>query len=275
MEIDRPHLQVHTPLASALRFLPGPVLTHHLGLLNSLSFVCVDFRRQLNCEYAYRLSLQRYSTLGWKVTVSAGDIPQCPYSRACATRQNSARLPHLCGNRPNSRSYRCLRVDISETGVALKRGQACGALDKVFVFGKKPELQHVSIWRCSSSKPGKAFGINSDKVPESQDPSPMVFIITALRRILRGVASSIFKLVFIVFLFSWDISLVLINLITCNRKVGKVTPKGQPGAGGVWPEYIPPQPGDSRSSCPALNAMANHGLSPFAQCFGKSMSHVL
>ncbi|KAH9961134.1 Cloroperoxidase [Lactifluus volemus] len=88
----------------------------------------------------------------------------------------------------------------------------------------------------------------------------MGLIITTLRRFVRGIASSIVQFGYTVFLILWDISLVLINAITCNRKVGKVTPKGHPGAGGVWPEYIPPQPGDSRSSCPALNAMANHGI---------------
>jgi hypothetical protein len=103
----------------------------------------------------------------------------------------------------------------------------------------------------------------------------MGLIITTLRRFVRSIASSIVQFGYTGFLILWDISLVLINAITCNRKVGKVTPKGHPGAGGVWPEYIPPQPGDSRSSCPALNAMANHGSSPLAQVFGKVKSHVL
>jgi hypothetical protein len=58
---------------------------------------------------------------------------------------------------------------------------------------------------------------------------------------------------------SWDLSLTLINLVIPNRAVGKVTPEGHPGFGGNWPEYIPPKEGDSRCSCPALNAMANHG----------------
>ncbi|KAI9447129.1 hypothetical protein BJY52DRAFT_373677 [Lactarius psammicola] len=34
-------------------------------------------------------------------------------------------------------------------------------------------------------------------------------------------------------------------------------PKGHPGEGSIWPEYIPPQSSDSCCSCPALNAMAN------------------
>ena len=87
----------------------------------------------------------------------------------------------------------------------------------------------------------------------------MVLIITALRRIGRGILSGLFEGSFAVGLFFWDISLTLVNTFTFKRRVGRVTPKGQPGEGGTWPDYIPPQSGDSRCSCPALNAMANHG----------------
>jgi hypothetical protein len=89
---------------------------------------------------------------------------------------------------------------------------------------------------------------------------PMVFIITVLRRIGRGILSKLFDWMFLIGLFSWDFSLAFVNMITFKRKVGRVTPKGQPGEGGVWPEYSPPREGDSRCGCPALNAMANHGL---------------
>jgi hypothetical protein len=88
----------------------------------------------------------------------------------------------------------------------------------------------------------------------------MVFIITALRRIGRGILSKLSDWIFFIGLVGWDLSLAFINLITFKRKVGRVTPKGQPGEGGVWPEYSPPREGDSRCCCPALNAMANHGL---------------
>ena len=88
----------------------------------------------------------------------------------------------------------------------------------------------------------------------------MVFIITALRRIFRGTYSTLFEGGFFLGLLGWDFSLVLVNLLTFKRKVGRVTPKGQPGEGGAWPEYVSPRQGDSRCSCPALNAMANHGL---------------
>lgn len=61
-------------------------------------------------------------------------------------------------------------------------------------------------------------------------------------------------------IFSWDILLTLGNLVRFSRPVGKVTPAGHPGYGGYWPEFKPPQEGDSRSCCPGLNAMANHGM---------------
>jgi len=88
----------------------------------------------------------------------------------------------------------------------------------------------------------------------------MVLILTALRRIGRGLYSKLFQGAFFIYLMLWDLSLSIINLFTFKRKVGHVTPKGHPGEGGAWPEYIPPKEGDSRCSCPGLNAMANHGL---------------
>jgi len=62
--------------------------------------------------------------------------------------------------------------------------------------------------------------------------------------------------------FTWDFGLLLYNAVTPNRKVGHVIPEGHPGAGGKWPNHIPPEDGDSRSCCPGLNAMANHGILP-------------
>ncbi|KAK7062495.1 putative sterigmatocystin biosynthesis peroxidase stcC [Favolaschia claudopus] len=65
-----------------------------------------------------------------------------------------------------------------------------------------------------------------------------------------------------VYIFSWDALLAVLNLITPKKKIGGVVPKGCPGEGGKWPEWIPPKEGDSRSACPALNALANHGILP-------------
>jgi hypothetical protein len=64
------------------------------------------------------------------------------------------------------------------------------------------------------------------------------------------------------FVFTWDFWLEIYNLVTPKRKIGHVTPAGHPGADGKWPEYIAPKEGDSRCSCPALNALANHGILP-------------
>ncbi len=88
----------------------------------------------------------------------------------------------------------------------------------------------------------------------------MAFILTALHRIGRGTVSILFEALFFPGLLIWDLSLVIVNLLTFKRKIGSVTPKGHPGEGGVWPEYIPPRSGGSRYSCPALNAMTNHGM---------------
>ncbi|EWC45465.1 hypothetical protein DRE_00864 [Drechslerella stenobrocha 248] len=62
--------------------------------------------------------------------------------------------------------------------------------------------------------------------------------------------------------FQWDIALFVLNFVTPDRKEGEVVPKGAPGHHGAWPEYVPPTDGDSRSACPMLNAMANHGVLP-------------
>ncbi|THU95604.1 Cloroperoxidase [Dendrothele bispora CBS 962.96] len=62
--------------------------------------------------------------------------------------------------------------------------------------------------------------------------------------------------------FTWDALLAAINLVTPSLKPGHIVPKGSPGEGGKWPEYIAPKEGDSRCACPALNALANHGILP-------------
>ncbi|KAJ7189749.1 Chloroperoxidase [Mycena pura] len=71
---------------------------------------------------------------------------------------------------------------------------------------------------------------------------------------------SIGKLSLNIYIFSWDAWLTLVNFVTPNRKVGHVVPRGVPGAGCKWPEFVAPKEGDSRCACPALNAMANHGM---------------
>jgi hypothetical protein len=74
-----------------------------------------------------------------------------------------------------------------------------------------------------------------------------------------GIVHSIANAFLNVYIFSWDSLLTLFNMVLPKKSVGKITPKGHPGFGGKWPEYVPRKEGDSRCSCPALNAMANHG----------------
>ncbi|KAG2340767.1 Cloroperoxidase [Suillus weaverae] len=75
-----------------------------------------------------------------------------------------------------------------------------------------------------------------------------------------GFFSGVSRLFFDVGILSWDVLLTLSNLVRRKRRIGHVTPEGHPGYGGHWPEYRPPKETDSRCSCPALNAMANHGI---------------
>jgi hypothetical protein len=71
----------------------------------------------------------------------------------------------------------------------------------------------------------------------------------------------LFKLIHDLIFFAWDLCLALLNLLTPLKRKGHVVPKEHAGHGGRWPEYIAPMEGkDSRSACPALNAMANHGM---------------
>jgi hypothetical protein len=74
-----------------------------------------------------------------------------------------------------------------------------------------------------------------------------------------GIVHSVTNALINVYIFSWDALLTLGNVVLPNKPVGKITPEGHPGFGGKWPEYVPRKEGDSRCSCPALNAMANHG----------------
>ncbi|OBT76327.1 hypothetical protein VF21_03326 [Pseudogymnoascus sp. 05NY08] len=64
------------------------------------------------------------------------------------------------------------------------------------------------------------------------------------------------------FVFAWDFNLFILNILTPSYKPGHVVPGHAAGHALSWPEYIPPKDGDSRSACPMLNAMANHGILP-------------
>lgn len=71
------------------------------------------------------------------------------------------------------------------------------------------------------------------------------------------------KMVLVPFVLAWDILLNIGNAVLPKRKKGKVVRPGHAGVGGKWPEFIAPTEGDSRCSCPALNAMSNHGAFRF------------
>jgi hypothetical protein len=62
--------------------------------------------------------------------------------------------------------------------------------------------------------------------------------------------------------FVIDFGVALYNILTPSLPKGSVISQGNPGHGGQWPSFEPAKEGDSRSPCPALNAMANHGILP-------------
>jgi hypothetical protein len=65
-----------------------------------------------------------------------------------------------------------------------------------------------------------------------------------------------------IFVLTWDFGFFVLNIITPSLKPGHVVPAHAAGHGLTWPEYVPPKDGDSRSACPMLNALANHGILP-------------
>ena len=76
-----------------------------------------------------------------------------------------------------------------------------------------------------------------------------------------GIFTPIVKFFTSIYIFLWDNLLAIGNLVFPKRPAGLIVPDGHPGFGGKWPEHTPAKEGDSRSSCPALNALANHGAS--------------
>ncbi|TBU52498.1 Cloroperoxidase [Dichomitus squalens] len=89
-----------------------------------------------------------------------------------------------------------------------------------------------------------------------------MFLWTALRRIVYIAYSSTTDFLYVAGLYVWDFVLVILNLIIPDYAHGKVISSGSPGAGGKWPAYVAPEAGASRSPCPGLNALANHGILP-------------
>lgn len=70
----------------------------------------------------------------------------------------------------------------------------------------------------------------------------------------------------VVSILTWDAGLAVINAVAPKKAEGSVVEAGKPGHHGQWPPYQPPKATDSRSACPALNAMANHGVYLILSC---------
>ncbi|TFY63855.1 heme-thiolate peroxidase [Rhodofomes roseus] len=88
------------------------------------------------------------------------------------------------------------------------------------------------------------------------------FVAVAATRLGVGLIYAIANVILPIRLLIWDLALTLYNAFAPLLPENKVVPEGRPGANGLWPQYIPPSETDSRSCCPMLNAMANHGIFP-------------
>ncbi|KAI0787008.1 Cloroperoxidase [Abortiporus biennis] len=93
-------------------------------------------------------------------------------------------------------------------------------------------------------------------------PSSDSLAAVAVLRLAVGLLSTLVNGATTTGVLLWDLGLFIYNLLSKNLPANRVVPEGQPGAGGLWPQYQPPQEGSSRCSCPALNALANHGVLP-------------
>ncbi|ELU37666.1 peroxidase, family 2 domain-containing protein [Rhizoctonia solani AG-1 IA] len=71
-----------------------------------------------------------------------------------------------------------------------------------------------------------------------------------------------FSIGFLVYLLGWDLGLHIVNAIRPSKQIGSVVALDIRGQDGTWGEFQPPRPADARSPCPALNALANHGILP-------------
>jgi hypothetical protein len=108
----------------------------------------------------------------------------------------------------------------------------------------------------SSSCPAFGFPLS---LYRTQSNTAIFSHLPVLIFLMSSISSFITENIVRLAVLGWDVSLTVINLLTPSRPIGCAIPEGSPGARGKWPEFIVPRKSDSRSACPALNAMANHG----------------
>jgi len=65
----------------------------------------------------------------------------------------------------------------------------------------------------------------------------LTIISEVSRRLITTIISQGAKVLFMAGLITWDLSLVLLNLVWPRRKKGEVVTSGLPGHKGIWPEY--------------------------------------
>ena len=117
------------------------------------------------------------------------------------------------------------------------------------------QLSFITAAEAEASAPPRALGLFPTTMSSPAYSLPLLIPARLLSALVAAINSTVIN----IGVFAWDSGLALYNLVAPNRPANAVVPEGCPGAHGVWPKYVPPAEGDSRCSCPALNAMANHG----------------
>ncbi|KAG8929956.1 hypothetical protein FRC02_004842 [Tulasnella sp. 418] len=90
----------------------------------------------------------------------------------------------------------------------------------------------------------------------------MSWVVGLIRRAIFASISLFFLSLWIAKLHILDFWYTILALVLPLRPIGYVIRPGKPGYRGIWPAYATPGPNDSRSPCPGLNALANHGILP-------------
>lgn len=81
----------------------------------------------------------------------------------------------------------------------------------------------------------------------------VLLIIKGPPKLFRFVLGQIKTLGGLALIIGLDSLIFTANLILPLKAKGSVVVKGNPGYGGIWPEFVAPTESDSRSPCPYLS----------------------
>lgn len=95
----------------------------------------------------------------------------------------------------------------------------------------------------------------------------MLLVIKTPSKIISTTLTVVKTLTGLTLLNALDFVIFTLNLFLPRKAKGSVVAKGDAGYGGIWPAFVAPSPGDSRSPCPYLSAFFSLYLSFFFDCY--------